>query len=146
MPDMQDGTTFPEEYRLKPTEQVSVTPPEERNPTGKGGFGDHPENRNPGGWKKEGSISYQYNRLMRMTTAELDQFTPETVAQDIALQRIKAARKEAGLNDAKEITDRTEGKAPQYIGLGDPTEAKKALVQFIGFDPSDDIKDSETDS
>lgn len=116
------------------------------NPKGKGGFQERPQDISPGGWKKEGSISYQYNRLMRMTTDELDTFTPETVAQDIAFQRIKAARKEAGLNDAKEITDRTEGKAPQYIGLGDPTEAKKALVQFIGFDPSDDINGSEADS
>ena len=28
-----------------------------RNPEGKGGFGDNPQNRNPGGWKKEESIS-----------------------------------------------------------------------------------------
>jgi hypothetical protein len=118
------------------TEQVT-TPP---NPSGKGGFADHPENRNPGGWKKEGSISYQYNRLMRMTPDEIRLFKAETVAQKIALARITEALKVGGLSETKEITDRTEGKAPQYIGTGDPSEAKRSLVEFIGFDPSDDIE------
>jgi len=98
----------------KTTQQVS-TPP---NPTGKGGFGDHPENRNPGGWDKTKSISYQYNRLMRMTTTELAEFTPVTVAEEIALERIKAAK--TSLRDVQEITDRTEGKAPQTVNMSNP--------------------------
>lgn len=100
----------------KTTEQVTPPP----NPTGKGGFGDHPENRNPGGWNKEESISYQYNRIMRMSPDELEMFVPETVAQKIALQRITAAMTLAGLNDTKEITDRTEGKAPQSVDIRNP--------------------------
>lgn len=98
---------------MKTTEQDSWNP----NPTGKGGFGDNPENRNPGGWKKEDSISYQYNKLMRMTPDEFNSFEPETVAQEIAYKRIKIARTEAGLYDTKEITDRTEGKAAQSIDM-----------------------------
>lgn len=91
------------------------------NPDGKGGFADHPENRNPGGWKKEHSISYQYNLIMRMSPKEYKEFKPETVAQEIALARIKAARSSlTGLQDAKEITDRTEGKAPQRIDVTNP--------------------------
>lgn len=95
----------------KTTKQVK-TPP---NPTGKGGFADHPENRSDGGWKKEDSISYQYNLIMRLSPKELASFKPETVAQKIALRRIKAAITEYGLNDTKEITDRTEGKPKQSI-------------------------------
>lgn len=109
----------------KTTEQVSVTPPEKRNPTGKGGFGDHPENRNPGGWNKDEAISYQYNLLMRMTPEELTEFTPSTVAQKIAWQRLTSALSKEGLMDTKEVTDRTEGKAPQSIDLtsgGGPLE------------------------
>lgn len=114
------------------TEQVDKQPP---NPTGKGGFGDHPENRNPGGWKKEESISYQYNKLMRMSPDDVASFKPKTVAQAIALKRIQAAQKETGLAETKEITDRTEGKAPQFIGLGNPEDYEKiALVEFIGDD------------
>ena len=40
------------------------------NPTGKGGFGDHPENRNPGGWRPEYTPSYQYRRFMNMDSDE----------------------------------------------------------------------------
>lgn len=120
---------------MSTTEQVSTLP----NPTGKGGFGDHPENRNPGGWDKTQSISYQYNRIGRMSDQELADFVPENQFQKIALARVKAARDQKyGLPDSKEITDRTEGKAPQYVGFGDPADAKKALVEFIyGEDKAD---------
>lgn len=106
------------------------------NPTGKGGFGDNPQNRSDGRWSKEGSISYQYNRLMRMTSQELDDYVPETVAQEIALNRLKEAKK--SLNDVKEITDRTEGKAPQNIDLTSGGETiAPILVKFIGEDDED---------
>lgn len=126
----------------KTTEQVSKKKtPQERNPTGKGGFGDNPENRNPGGWKKENTISYQYNRFLNMSPADLKAYatTPEkdrTVAMDIAYQRVIASRK--SLMDVKEITDRTEGKAPQFFGIGDPEDFKIALVRFAGDDDATD--------
>lgn len=97
---------------MKTTEQVDKNVP---NPTGKGGFGDNPQNRNPGGWKKEESISYQYNRLGRMTDQEFAEYVPQTKFERIAYNRIKDA--EDSLNDTKEITDRVEGKAPQSIDM-----------------------------
>ena len=129
----------------KATEQVTVTPPQERNPTGKGGFGDNPQNRNPGGWNKDGSISYQYNRLMRMSPGELNVFEPETVAQQIALQRIKIAATTAGLNDTKEISDRTEGKAPQSIDVTSGGESIAPLVRIIDERPKDKPNTNEHD-
>lgn len=89
-----------------------------RNPTGKGGFGDNPQNRNPGGWKKEDSIPYQYNKFMRMSTDELNQWARDnqktmTMAQAIALSRLQASL--TSLADAKEVTDRTSGKAKETI-------------------------------
>lgn len=115
---------------METTEQVTKPP----NPTGKGGFGDNPQNRNPGGWRKEESISYQYNKLMRMSPDELNDFVPETVAQMIALQRIKVAVTTAGLNDTKEISDRTEGKAPQAI---DVTTNGESLNPFKELTPDE---------
>lgn len=119
----------------KATEQATVTPPQLRNPTGKGGFGDNPQNRNPGGWKKENTISYQYNRFLNMTPEELRDFakTPDkerTVAMDIAYSRVLASRK--SLMDVKEITDRTEGKAMQRTDITSNGETlKTALVEFL---------------
>lgn len=113
------------------TEQVP-TPP---NPTGKGGFGDNPQNRNPGGWDKSQSISYQYNRIGRMSDEEFAEFEPENQFQKIAYARVKSARDEKfGLADTKEITDRTEGKAPQYIGLGDGDDFDKRIGATIVFE------------
>lgn len=106
-----DSTTV-----VESTQQV--TPPHLRNPTGKGGFGDNPQNRNPGGWKKDETIPYQYNRLMRMSLEELEKWAKEnrktmTMAQAIAYKRLIAATD--SLPDAKEVTDRTSGKAKETI-------------------------------
>lgn len=106
------------------TQQVDDKSKSVPNPTGKGGFGDNPQNRNPGGWDKTGSISYQYNRLIRMTDAELKEFKNRmdrgecTQAEKIGYQRVKDANKD--LQTTKEITDRTEGKAPQAIEFTNP--------------------------
>lgn len=84
------------------------------------GFNVNPQNRSDGRWKPEQSISYLYNKFGRMTEDELEAYREEKEGQltrfeKIALARVKAA--EDSLNDAKEITDRTEGKAPQSIDM-----------------------------
>lgn len=96
------------------TKQVRTHIP---NPEGKGGFQERPQDRSDGRWNKEESISYQYNKLLRLSPADFDKFKPETLAQQIAYKRLKIARTEVGLMDTKEITDRTEGKAPQAIDI-----------------------------
>lgn len=126
---------------MKTTQQVS-TPP---NPSGKGGFKDNPQNRNPGGWDKTQSISYQYNRIGRMSDEELETFTPQNQFQKIALARVKAARDEKfGLHDTKEITDRIEGKAQQSIDMTTGGEKLNiALVQFVDGDTEDNSTDTD---
>lgn len=120
-----------------------VTPPQKRNPTGKGGFGDNPQNRNTSGhWDSTMSISYQYKRFLKMTPIELEAFgklpkEQRTVAMDIAYSQVIKSRN--SLNHAKEITDRTEGKAPQSLDLttgGDKLNI--SLVEFVGDDPDQD--------
>lgn len=86
------------------------------NPTGKGGFGDNPENRHNGRWKKENSISYNYHKFLSMSEEEFNSYIPETMAQVTAYDMVKNAK--ANRTDiVKEITDRTEGKAPQSIDM-----------------------------
>ncbi len=105
------------------TQQVGQTRDEKGRITGGTppvGFHTNPENRNPGGWRKEVSFSYQYKRFMAMTSKELAEWakTPSderTVVEDLAYARVVAAKK--SLADVKEMTDRTEGKAPQSIDL-----------------------------
>lgn len=85
-----------------------------------------------------------------MTPKQLREFgdlpdSKRTVAMDIAYSQILASRK--SLNHAKEITDRTEGKAPQSIdlttggevlpgslsehGTGTTTELRKAMIAMV---------------
>lgn len=101
-----------------------------RNPTGKGGFQERPQDRSSGHWNKDESISFQYNRLLRMPPSVLDDYIPETNAQAIAKTRILEARKADGLMDAKEVTDRVEGKARQSVDLTTGGEPMTALVRF----------------
>lgn len=87
------------------------------------GFHTNPERRSNGRWKKEDSISYNYNKFLAMTEEEFAEYVPQTKAQRIAYNRIKAS--EDSLNDTKEITDRTEGKAQQMV---DVTTGGEAIV------------------
>lgn len=54
------------------TDQAKTQNDMNRNPTGKGGFGDNPQNRNPGGWKKEDTPRYKLEQMMKLSEEELD--------------------------------------------------------------------------
>lgn len=89
------------------------------NPTGKGGFQERPQDIARGRWSGETSISYNYNKLIRMTLTEITEWlenNPDdkrTMAQDLAYKAVLNARDD--LAYLKEVTDRTEGKAQQNI-------------------------------
>lgn len=102
-----------------------------RNPDGKGGFQERPNDRSDGRWNKDESISYQYNKLLRMSPEALREFKAETVAQQIAYKRLMNAITDDGLNDTKEITDRTEGKAPQSIDMTSNGETIGKSVEVV---------------
>lgn len=85
-------------------------------------FKKHPERINKNGyWSSEDSISFQYKHLIKMTANEFDEWKAKnpkknrTIAQEIAYQAVQQARSD--LQYLKELTDRTEGKAPQSIDL-----------------------------
>ena len=83
------------------------------------GFHTHPERRSNGRWSKETSISYCYRQLLAMTHDEFQAFVPATQAQHIAKRQIERAMRDDNdsLAATKEITDRTEGRPRQGIGI-----------------------------
>lgn len=108
--------------------------PKNSQKAGKVGYKNPPKNRqfgkeegNPraeGRWKKEDSISYQYNKILRMTEAEFAEFKARgdlTLAQKIAIRRVLDAVDAdggmLGLKATEVLTDRTEGKAKQSIEI-----------------------------
>ena len=83
------------------------------------GFHTHAERRSSGKWDKDESISYWYNKLLRMPNEEFDIFEPANRTQRIAHARIVTAcgTDEHALRATKEITDRTEGRPQQGIDM-----------------------------
>lgn len=116
------------------------------NPTGKGGFGERPEHRNSGRWDKETSISWWYNKILRMTDEEYDAFKPDSRSQRIALSRITEAEGtgELALKSTKEITDRTEGRPRQDIDMNIDGEESVPIIRgfVIPTAPEDFIDDN----
>lgn len=131
-----DGTTEVEKTTRqdKPNHvDGRFAPGNNANPTGKGGFGTNPQNRSNGKWKKENSISYQYNRLLAMTEEEYNAFKPVTNAEKIAKRRIERAIRDddESLKETKEITDRTEGRAKQDISIEADEKAAPLIRGFV---------------
>ena len=97
------------------------------------GFHTHAERRNNGKWDKDESISYWYNKLLRMPNDEFASFEPANSSQRIAYGRIVAAcgTDELALRATKEITDRTEGRPRQDIDMS--VEQDEAVPIIKGF-------------
>lgn len=90
------------------------------NPKGKGGFQERPQDINmTGRWSSKDSISFQYHLLLHFSVSEFKKWMikyPEkdrTMAQELAYQAVLKGRTD--IKYLIEITDRTEGKAPQTI-------------------------------
>lgn len=91
------------------------------NPTGKGGFGDHPENACKGRWRKEDSYTYNVNKYGRMTDIELQEVILQakggelTQFQRAALQTVLDMQKREGWKKLVDTVDRVDGKALQPV-------------------------------
>ncbi len=77
---------------------------------------------NPGGVKKGTVfIGEAYKRVLAMSPDELTKYRPKSVAEQIAKHQAQNAHglslTESSLSAAKEICDRTEGKAPQTVNV-----------------------------
>lgn len=97
------------------------------------GFHTHPERRSNGRWSKETSISYCYRQLLAMTNDEFQAFTPITQAQRIAKRQIERAMKDnsESLAVTKEITNRTEGRPRQDVGIETDEKAVPIIRGFV---------------
>lgn len=125
------------------TKQVNIKPIVDmnRNPTGKGGFRERPENINPGGRpKNQESFTYWMNYFKNLYVSDFllwAKNNPEdkrTVAADIAYTRILNSRKE--LADFREVANRTEGMPRQAF------EVKSSFDMTAWVDKTNQILDS----
>lgn len=92
---------------INTTEQVKKVP----NPTGKGGFGDNPQNINPGGRPLNSMKSYLARKLAEMNDNEKEEF----------LKKYKVS--------GKDMIEFGEGKAKQDMGLD-----VKVMTKIVSID------------
>ena len=86
---------------------------------------------NPGGMPRgTPKVSVAYARLLALTPAELEAFEPSNVAEQLALARIRAAEGEDKPYNTAEITDRTEGKAPQRIEHANVSDSERMIIRL----------------
>ena len=98
-------------------EKVRLQPGSKLNPAGKGGFGEHPENRHDGRWSMEDSIPYWFNKFQRMALEEFNEWltvhpTEITPAIKTAWQRVNEMMQggKDALAPTDMVLDRTIGK------------------------------------
>ena len=88
---------------------------------------------NPGGLPKgTPKVSVAYAKLLALSAEDLETFKPATVAESIALARVREAQSEKrrGLANTAEITDRTEGKAKQTLELNNSLEHERIIIRL----------------
>ena len=98
---------------MKTTDQVSKKAP---NPTGKGGFGDNPQNRNPGGWKKTDSLRYKIEQASYLDAEELQAIIDDPKEATL-LRRFAEATLKADWRMIKEITEMLYGKPKESVDV-----------------------------
>ena len=91
-----------------------------RNPTGKGGFAEHPEHISPGGFKKEATYGYWLSYFKNLPLEEFVKYPKSAMnmAAAGAYQRVKKSVE--NLQEFKEVADRTEGKPIQPTEVSGP--------------------------
>lgn len=103
------------------TDQVDKKVP---NPTGKGGFGDNPQNRNPGGWKKTDSLRFKIEQASYLDNDELQAIVDDPKEATL-LRKFAEATLKADWKMIKEITEMLYGKPKESV---DVTTGGEAIV------------------
>ena len=109
------------------TDQVDKKVP---NPTGKGGFGDNPQNRNPGGWKKEDTPRFKLEQMMKLGSADL-QDVVDNPQSPVFEKKLAQAILDGQWREIKEMIQEVYGKPKESVDLTTGGEPMTALVKFV---------------
>lgn len=84
------------------------------NPTGKGGFGDNPQNRSNGSWKKSDTPRFKLEQMMKLSEKRLKEIADDVEAPYFE-RKLATAIKKADWKVIKEMTDQVYGQPKQTI-------------------------------
>jgi hypothetical protein len=112
---------------MKTTDQVSKKIP---NPSGKGGFADNPDNRNPGGWSKKDSLRFKIEQASYLDNEELQAIVDDPKEATL-LRKFAEATLQADWKMIKEITEMLYGKPKESIDLSNPDGTLTPVIRII---------------
>ena len=95
------------------TDQVDKKVP---NPTGKGGFGDNPQNRNPGGWVKSDTPRYKLEQMMKLPEPDLRKIA-EDKAAPLFERKLATAIAKGQWREIKEMIQEVYGKPKESVDV-----------------------------
>lgn len=106
-----------------------------RNPTGKGGFQERPEDINRNGtWNPKMTFGFQYRRFLNMPVEEFKKWQKETpdeektVVEELAYIAVLRARNV--FRERQEIANRTEGMPKQSLDATSNGQTLTGLIQI----------------
>lgn len=100
------------------------------NPTGKGGFGDNPQNRHHGAWKKEDTPRYKLEQMMKLSEKELEDLVKDKEAP--YFERMLAyAMSQKDWKTMKKMIAEVYGTPKQSMDLTSAGKQIKTVVEII---------------
>ena len=98
------------------------------NKTGKGGFGDNPQNRSNGHWKKEDTPRYKLEKMMALTEEEL-RLVVEDKNQPLFERNIALAIKGSDWKTAESMINQVYGVPKSEIDMKVGTDDGSPLIK-----------------
>jgi hypothetical protein len=141
------GVEIKDEEKLTSKQVKTKNEDMNRNPEGKGGFKDNPQNRSDGRWSKENSFSYWMNYFKSLTIKaffEYERTKPEderTVAESLAYARVAKSRND--LKEFQEVANRTEGMPVRRHEFQDTDGDPITQVEVVIIKSREELKEYE---
>ena len=95
------------------------------------GFNKHPENRNPGGWRKADTPRYKLEQMMKLSEPDLRKIAEDKDAP-LFERKLATAIAKGQWREIKEMIQEVYGKPKESVDVTSGGEPIKALVEFKG--------------
>ncbi len=108
-PQLEPATNLASAGEIARDRLGQFAPGQSGNPAGTGGFGDHPENRSNGSWKKEDTARFKLEQMMQMNEGELKAITGDPL-KPMFEQKLAQAIIDGAWTVIKEMMDQVYGR------------------------------------
>lgn len=101
-----------------------------RNPEGKGGFQERPQDRNNGAWKKTDTLRFKIEQASYLDNDELQAIVDDPKEATL-LRKFAEATLKADWKMIKEITEMLYGKPKETVDISNPDGSLTPIVRII---------------